>query len=86
MSGYDLDNAPAPVATDCDFNNDGKPDLVLYNSSTLQTVVWYMNNNIHVSGAYGPTLPAGWSQVSAADFNRDGHVDALLFNPKQARR
>ena len=79
--GYDLVNSPAPVATDCDFNNDGKPDLVLYNSSTLQTVVWYMNNNIHVSGAYGPTLPAGWSQVSVADSNRDGHVDTLLFNP-----
>ena len=67
---------PAPT----DFNNDGKPDFVLYNASTLQTVVWYMDNNVPVTGSYGPTLPAGWSIVSVADFNRDGHPDYLLLN------
>ncbi len=71
--------APAPVATD--FNNDGHPDFVLYNAGPRQTVIWYMNNNVHVTGAYGPTLPAGWSLASVADFNRDGHPDYLLFNP-----
>jgi hypothetical protein len=71
--------APAPAPTD--FNNDGHPDFVLYNASTHQTVVWYMNNNVHVTGSYGPTLPAGWSVASVADFNRDGHPDYLLFNP-----
>jgi hypothetical protein len=79
--GYDLVNAPAPVPTDFDFNNDGKPDYALYDASTLQTLVWYMNNNVHVGSANGPTIPAGWSPVSVADFNRDGHIDALLFNP-----
>jgi hypothetical protein len=34
---------------------------VLYNSSTRRTAIWYLNNNIFVSGAYGPTIPAGWS-------------------------
>ena len=24
-----------------------------------------MNNNVHVTGAFGPTLPAGWSVVAA---------------------
>jgi len=67
---------PAPT----DFNNDGKPDFVLYNASTLQTVVWYMDNNVHVTGSAGPTLPGGWSVVSVADFNRDGHPDYLLLN------
>ena len=77
--GYDLANAP-PTPVPDDFNNDGHPDYLLYNSSTRQTVVWYMNNNIHVTGSYGPTLPAGWSVVGVADFNRDGHPDYLLFN------
>jgi hypothetical protein len=43
-------------------------------------VIWYMNNNVHITGAYGPTLPAGWSVAGVADFNGDGHPDYLLFN------
>jgi hypothetical protein len=30
---------------------------VLFNFTTLQTAIWYMNNNIFVGGAFGPTLP-----------------------------
>jgi hypothetical protein len=40
-----------------------------------------MNNNVLVSGAYGPTLPAGWTLIGTADFNRDGKTDFVLFNP-----
>ena len=39
-----------------------------------------MNNNVHISGNYGPAVPAGWSVVGVADFNGDGHPDYLLFN------
>jgi hypothetical protein len=74
--GYDLVNAPTT-----DFNSNGKPDFVLYNAGTHQTVVWYMNNNVHAGGGSGPTLPGGWSVVSVADFNRDGHPDYVLFKP-----
>ena len=35
------------VAT-ADFNGDGKPDYVLYNGSTRQTAIWYLNNNVYV--------------------------------------
>jgi hypothetical protein len=48
-----------------DFNHDGKPDYVLYNPSTRQTAIWYMNNNVFDSGAFGPTLAVGWSLVDA---------------------
>ena len=65
-----------------DFNSDGKPDYLLYNASTHQTALWYLNNNVHIGGASGPTLPAGWQPVGVADFNLDGHPDYLLFNPK----
>ena len=70
----------APSIAVTDFNSDTRPDFLLSNPSTHQTVIWYMNNNVHVTGAYGPTLPAGWSVVGVADFNRDGHPDYLLFN------
>jgi N-acetylneuraminic acid mutarotase len=73
-------DAPFAAGAPTDFNNDGRPDYLLYNASTRQTVVWYMNNNVHVGGGVGPTLPGGWSVVSVEDFNRDGHPDYLLFN------
>jgi elongation factor P hydroxylase len=84
MPGYTEYVYPHPLvsgAPPTDFNNDGKPDFVLYNPSTGQTVIWSMNNNVHVTGSYGATLPAGWSLVGVADFNNDGHPDYLLFNP-----
>src|SRR5262245_51497870 len=55
--------------------------LGLYNPSTHETRIWYMNNNVHVGTVAGPHVPAGWIPVSAADFNGDGHIDVLLFNP-----
>ena len=57
------------------------PDYVLQNTSTRQTAIWYLNNNVFVSRAYGPTLPTGWEVAAVADFNGDGHADYSLFNP-----
>jgi hypothetical protein len=64
-----------------DFDHSGKPDYVLYNGGTRQTAVWYMNNNVFLGGAYGPTLPADWNLIDVADFNSDGNPDYALFNP-----
>jgi hypothetical protein len=63
-----------------DFNGDARPDLLLFNAGTRQTAVWYMNNNVRIGHANGPTLLGGWSLASVADFNRDDHPDYLLFN------
>ena len=63
-----------------DFNGDQHPDYVLRNASTLQTAIWYLNNNVFISGALGPSIRAGWSLDSVADFNRDVHPDYALFN------
>ena len=68
---------PTPL---CDFNGDGEPDYLLYNASTRQTAVWYLNNNAFVAGTFAPTLPAGWRVVGVADFNGDSQPDYLLFN------
>src|SRR6516162_9864690 len=42
-----------------DFNGDLHPDWVLHNHATRQTAIWYMNNNVHVGGALGPTIAPG---------------------------
>jgi len=62
-----------------DFNGDGHPDFVLENFGTQQTAIWYMNNNVFVSGLFGPTLPVGgWDVEAVGDFNGDGHPDFVL--------
>src|SRR5439155_632762 len=68
-------------ATVGDFNGDRYPDYVLQNGSTLQTAIWYLNNNVFIRGALGPSIRAGWSLDGVADFNRDLHPDYALFNP-----
>ena len=50
------------VAT-ADFDGDGNPDYVLYNGGTHETAIWYLNNNVFLNSASGPTLPAAWSWV-----------------------
>jgi FG-GAP-like repeat len=63
-----------------DFNGDGKPDYVLRNGNTRQTALWYMNNNVRIGGAYGPTLPSGWFLFEVGDFNGDTKPDYVLKN------
>jgi hypothetical protein len=91
--GYDLVNGPtptpAPTATPTpgfatramvgDFNGDGHPDFVVQNPNTHQTVIAYLNNNVVIGAAFGPTLPALWRLRGVADFNLDTHPDYALF-------
>jgi hypothetical protein len=64
-----------------DFNSDNRPDYLLFNSSTGQSAIWYMNNNSYLGGAYAPTIPSGWQLKGVADYNGDGYQDYALFNP-----
>src|SRR5229473_67168 len=78
-----LDAASVPRAAVADFNGDGHPDYVIRNVSDLSsrpTAIWYLNNNVFIGSANGPTLPVvGWDLRGVADFNRDGHPDYALF-------
>ena len=70
-----------------DFNQDGKPDYLLFNPTSLQSAIWYMNNNVLVSGAYGPTLlTAGWTLIGAADFDGDGKPDLSSLTRRRSKR
>ncbi|PYL67362.1 MAG: hypothetical protein DMF20_03710 [Verrucomicrobia bacterium] len=71
------------LTTTADFNGDAKPDYVLYNADTRQTAIWYMDNNVFVSGAWGPTLPLNWGLKDVADFNSDSQPDYALFYPNR---
>jgi len=71
---------PMPSAVTADFNGDGHPDWVIRYAATGQTAIVYLNNNVAIGAALGPTLPPGWSVVGVSDFNGDSHPDYALFN------
>jgi FG-GAP-like repeat len=71
---------PVARAVVGDFNGDGTPDLVAQRTSPHQTAALYLNDNVVIGAAWGPTLPAGWGLAGAADFDGDGHTDYVLFN------
>jgi hypothetical protein len=90
--GYDLVGTPTPTPTPVaaraaviDFNGDGSPDYVLRKASTRQTAIWYLDNNVLIGAAYGPTLSAAWGLRGVADFNSDSHPDYALFAPATHR-
>ncbi len=62
-----------------DFNRDGHPDYLL--SATLQTAVWYMDNNAFLSVEHGHNIPNGWQLIDANDVDRDNQLDYIFFNP-----
>jgi hypothetical protein len=55
-------------------------DYLLFNPNTRQTAIWYLNNNVYVSAAYGPTVVTGYTLTGSADCNLDGKPDYVLFN------
>src|ERR1051326_5020027 len=67
-----------------DFNSDGGVDLVWQNNFTGQIYVWYMGGPIGTTylGATYLTVDGmpGWSIISVADLNNDGHPDLVWQN------
>jgi hypothetical protein len=64
-----------------DFNVDGKLDYLLFNPTTRQTAIWYLNNNVRIGSAFGPTIAPGYNLTGAADFDGNGRPDYVLHNP-----
>ena len=68
-----------------DFNRDGFTDYLLVSPSTRRTAIWNLMENLFVTGVYGPSLPAGWTLVCAADMNLDSKQDYVLFEASTRR-
>ncbi len=70
-------------ATRFDFNKDGNPDLIWYNTVSGAMSIWDMSDTTAL--VYGSQLtqvsPAsGWLPVAAPDINDDGYPDLIWWN------
>ena len=76
---------PLPVGWNlidvADFNGDGFPDYLLFQSSTGLTLIGYMSGPTVIGAAFGPTIPITWPLVATADLDGDGNPDYVLYNP-----
>ena len=67
-----------------DINGDGRPDLVLQNTSTRQVAAWFLDraNGVEIPVFHwlsAASVP-GWTVVAVTDLNGDGHPDVILQN------
>jgi hypothetical protein len=64
-----------------DFDGDGKPDLIWYNPSTGQNLIWLMDGTNFKSGVWLVDSEPGLRLAAIADFDLDGHLDVLWQDP-----
>jgi hypothetical protein len=65
-----------------DFNDDGNPDLLLYNPTDNTTKCIFMNNAAQLGATVdGPAIPEGFQLVGSGAFEANRHVDLVIYNP-----
>jgi C1A family cysteine protease len=72
----------APAGNKCDFNGDGKTDILWRNYSTGQNSIWFMDGATW-TGNYAlltTVTDLHWEIVGTGDFNNDGNLDILWRN------
>ena len=81
LDTYSANIANATPVQD-DFNNDGKPDLVIDGGNSEDEITLRLGNG---DGTFQPPVSIGTAdslpvELTAADFNQDGNLDVLALN------
>ena len=80
-SGLSVTISGPTISNRCDFNGDGKTDILWRNTTTGQNVVWFMNGAAFSSYSWIDTVTdTNWQIVGTGDFNGDGKTDILWRN------
>jgi hypothetical protein len=77
------------LSATADFNHDGRPDIVWRNSSSQKIVIWKLGEGgapgTQRTGTVIPNpdqaVDANWEIVGARDYDYDGNVDFVWYNP-----
>jgi hypothetical protein len=68
-----------PTATH-DFNGDCRSDILWWNGTSGEPVIWEMNGASVIAGGSPGSLPSPWTIIGQRDFNGDGFADILWRN------
>ncbi|HZI14477.1 MAG TPA: FG-GAP-like repeat-containing protein [Myxococcus sp.] len=71
-----------------DFNRDGYVDLLWHHGASGSISVWYLQGTTVIGSptvSWTTTTASGWSIQGTGDFNRDGEVDLLWYNPNTGK-
>ena len=80
-SGLSTVISSSTASVHCDFNSDGKTDILWRNKSTGQNVVWFMDGTTYSNYAWLlEVTDLNWQIVGTGDFNGDGKTDVLWRN------
>jgi hypothetical protein len=63
-----------------DFNADSKSDLLWYNTTSGQAVIWLVSGTSVIGGGSPGSVGSPWAIVGQRDFNGDGFFDILWRN------
>jgi plastocyanin len=78
MSGTITIAAVAVVPHRCDFNGDGRSDILWRNSSSGANVIWRSASSTAPQAV--AAVPVAWRAVGLGDYNGDGRSDILWRN------
>ena len=78
MAGRITISPAAVVAHRCDFNGDGRSDILWRSSSTGANVIWRSASSTAPQAV--TTVPVAWRAVGLGDYNGDGRSDILWRN------
>src|SRR5205807_237058 len=80
-TSYGADESFTTSTPCCDFNADGKPDILWHNTQTGNNVVWFMHGAHYYGGAaVDRTASYPWMAALVTDFSTYGKPDILWHN------
>jgi hypothetical protein len=71
-----------------DFNRDGQTDVLWYQPSSGRVALWLLNGTTVIGNpdiSWKRLGSDGWDIKGTGDFNRDGNVDILWYQPSSGR-
>jgi hypothetical protein len=72
-----VDNAGSVVAQRNDYSRDGRPDVILRNTTDGSTYLWVMAGTALDHDMYLVGIDPAWTLIGTGDFDGDGHNDLV---------
>lgn len=76
----DISGAQALYGQPAPISNVNLSQVLLFNSLTRESRIWFFNDTLFNIQISGPLIPPGYVPVETGDFNADGKTDMVLFN------